>query len=131
MNNESGKKKIRTFTDLDAWKEAHQLVLIVYTLTKSFPREEVFGLVQQIRRAVVSISSNIAEGFSRQTYQDKIRFYFMAQGSVTEVQDQLLIARDVAYITPEDFKRVEQQTIIVHKIVNGLIRGAKNIIRDS
>ncbi|MDD5626597.1 MAG: four helix bundle protein [Patescibacteria group bacterium] len=85
MNNEL--KKIKSFTDLDAWKEGHKLVLMVYEITKKFPKEEMFGLVSQMRRCVVSITSNIAEGFSRQTYKDKICFYSRAQGSVTELQN--------------------------------------------
>lgn len=83
MNQES--RKIKSFTDLTVWKEAHELVLLIYSLTKDFPKEELFGLVTQIRRAVVSITSNIAEGFSRNSYKEKAQFYAMALGSLTEV----------------------------------------------
>lgn len=100
MNQESG-KKIRSFTDLHAWQKAHELVLEVYKITKYFPREEQFGLTNQIRRASISVSSNLAEGFSRRSYKEKIQFYSMALGSTTEVQNQLLIAKDVDYITPD------------------------------
>jgi len=83
MNNESRimEKKIKSFTDLNAWREAHKLALIVYKITKDFPKEEMFGLTSQMRRAVVSITSNIAEGFSRQSYSEKVQFYSIAQGS--------------------------------------------------
>lgn len=97
MDEELG-KKIAAFTDLDAWKEGHQLVILIYMLTKQFPRDEQFGLTSQIRRAVVSITSNIAEGFSRNSYREKLQFYSMALGSLTEVQNQLLIAKDVGYL---------------------------------
>lgn len=118
-------KKITSFTDLDAWKEGHTLVLEVYKTTKEFPREELFGLVSQMRRCVVSITSNIAEGFSRQSYKEKIRFYAVAQGSVTELQNQLIIARDVGYIDKKVFKRLADQSIKVHKIINGLIKSSR------
>jgi len=118
MNQESG--KIKSFTDLDAWKEGYKLVLYVYNITKKFPKEEIFGLVSQMRRCAVSITSNISEGFSRQTYKEKIRFYSIAQGSVTELQNQILIARDIDYIDSEEFKEIAKQPVRVHKIINGL-----------
>lgn len=118
MNNE----KIRSFTDLDAWKEAHKLVLMIYEATKKFPKEELFGLTNQLRRAVISISSNIAEGFSRKTLKDKVHFYLMSLGSLTEAQNQLLVARDVKYFLKEDFNKIAQQTIRVSKLINGLIK---------
>lgn len=124
MNNDG---KIRIFTDLYAWQESHKLVLMIYKSTKDFPKEELFGLVSQIRRAVVSITSNIAEGFSRQSYKDKTHFYYMAQGSNTEVQNQLLIARDINYMDQEDFKKIANQSVVVHKLLNGLIKKSKVI----
>ena len=69
-------KKIQSFTDLDAWREGHALVLAIYRITRDFPREEQFGLVSQLRRAAVSITSNIAEGFSRLSYKEKRQFYY-------------------------------------------------------
>jgi len=95
--------KITSFTNLIAWQESHKLVVQIYKVTQIFPKEETFGLTNQIRRATVSISSNIAEGFSRTTLIDKNRFYIMAKGSLTEVQSQLLIARDVNYLKKEIF----------------------------
>src|SRR6185369_8303752 len=123
--------KIRQFTDLFAWQEAHKLVLLVYEVTKTFPKEELFSLTNQIRRAVVSITSNIAEGFSRQTYKDKVHFYVMALGSLTEVQNQLFIARDLKYLSEENFTKANDQTIKVSKILNGLIKSSKLLIHNS
>ena len=97
-------RKITSFTQLDAWKESHTLVLMVYKTTKRFPRDEIFGLVNQMRRAAVSITSYIAEGFSRNSYKEKIQFYSISLGSVTEIQNQLIISRDVKYITNEEFQ---------------------------
>jgi len=91
----------------------------------------MFGLVMQMRRCVVSITSNIAEGFSRQSYKEKLQFYSMALGSVTELQNQLLIAKDVGFLTQETFEEVAAQSIKVHKILNGLIKKSKTIIHDS
>lgn len=128
MNNESRIKKttIKSFTDLNAWKEGHKLVLAIYELTKFFPKEEVFGLISQMRRCAVSITSNIAEGFSRQSYKEKVQFYSMAQGSVTELQNQLIIARDVGFIMKDKFQEIALQSITVHKIINGLIKSSRN-----
>lgn len=129
MNHESG--KIKSFTDLDTWKQGHELVLEIYRVTKLFPKEEMFGLINQKRRCAVSITSNIAEGFSRQSYKEKLRFYSIALGSVTELQNQLLVAKDVGYISKEEFQKLSGQTVRVHKLVNGLIKKSKSVIRDT
>ena len=117
--------KIRSFSDLEAWQEAVKLAVMVYGKTSGFPKEEAFGLTSQLRRAAVSVSSNIAEGFSRGSNKDKIRFYFDARGSVTEIQSQLVIAREVNYITEDIFSLLANKTIVVHKLINGLIRKMK------
>ncbi len=117
---EEKKEKIRSFTDLFAWKEAHKLVLLVYSITKEFPKDEIFGLTNQMRRAAVSITSNIAEGFSRVGNDDKKRFYAIALGSLTEIQNQLLIGKDIGYITKSRFTTAAEQTVTVSKLINGL-----------
>ena len=120
------KIKITSFTNLTTWKEAHKLVLLVYSHTKSFPKEEMYSLIDQMRRCAVSISSNIAEGFSRQSKKEKSQFYFTAKGSLTELQNQLLIAKDVGHLKKTDFSLIAEQTVTVHKLLNGLIKSAKN-----
>jgi four helix bundle protein len=117
--------KIRSFTDLNTWKEGHRLVLDVYKITKLFPPEERYCLIDQMRRCVVSVTSNIAEGFSRKTKKEKAQFFYMALGSVSELQNQLLICRDLGYIKAEDFKKIANQTVVVSKLVNGLIKSSK------
>ena len=117
--------KIRSFTDLNAWRQGHKLVLEIYRITKIFPSDERFGLIDQMRRCAVSITSNIAEGFSRRSKKEKAQFFYMALGSVTELQNQLLIARDLNYVDDEGFKKAADQTVIVSKLVNGLIKSAK------
>ncbi len=127
MNNELREEnKIRSFTDLNVWKEAHKLVIMIYKTTKQFPKDELFGLTNQIRRAVVSVTSNIAEGFSRNTFRDKTQFYSIALGSLTEVQNQLLIARDVGYIDNKIFQEIGGQTVIVSKLCNGLLKSNRS-----
>jgi len=116
---------IKTFQDLGAWREGHKLVLLVYTASNFFPKEETYGLKSQVRRAAVSITSNIAEGFSRKSYREKTQFYSISQGSVTELQNQLIIAKDVGYIDERAFAELYQQADLVHKIVHGLIKHSK------
>lgn len=119
---------IKNFTDLDAWKEGHQLVLLIYRVTQLFPKEEIFGLISQMKRCSVSITSNIAEGFGRQTYKEKIQFYVIARGSITELQNQLMIAKDVGFIkNSNDYNDIFDKTIKVHKIINGLIKKSKSL----
>ncbi len=118
--------KIKSFTDLITWQEGHKLVLMVYKVSNLWPKEEQFGLTSQIRRAVVSITSNIAEGLSRYTWKDKMHFYSIALGSVTETQNQLLIAKDLTYLNKEDFGKIAEQTITVNKLINGLIKSLKD-----
>jgi len=103
--------KIKSFTDLVVWKEAHQTVISIYLITKSFPKEETYSLNDQMKRCSVSITSNIAEGFSRQSKKEKLQFYFTAKGSLTELQNQLLVARDVGYLDKEKFTTIAKQTI--------------------
>ena len=117
--------EIKTFQDLDAWREAHVLVLQMYQETKTFPPDERFGLVSQMRRAVVSVTSNIAEGFSRLSYKEKVRFYYIAHSSLTDIQNQLIISRDVGFLSEESFTLTWAQSVHVHKILNGLIKASR------
>lgn len=126
MNTELRERKIRTFRDLYAWQEAHKFVLTVYTLSKKFPKEELFALTSQLRRAAVSITSNLAEGFSRTSYKEKSNFYSIALGSLTESQNQLIIALDISYLTKADFDTGWNQSIIVSKLVNGLLKSTRS-----
>lgn len=119
------KEPLQTFRQLEAWKEAHVLVLMIYRLTKQFPAEERFGLTDQIRRAVVSIVSNIAEGFSRTSYREKAQFYSTALGSLSEVQSQLLVAKDLKFTTEKIFVLGWDQSIQVSKLLHGLVKSTK------
>jgi four helix bundle protein len=122
MKNED---KIRTFKDLKAWQEGHKLVLDIYVCTRDFPKNEMFALTSQMRRSAVSITSNIAEGFSRDSYADKAHFYVMAHGSLTELENQIIIAKDVGYIKIGDFESLIIQAALVYRIIAGLIHATK------
>jgi len=119
--------KINSFRDLIAWQESHKLVLEIYKETKNFPNEEIFGLTNQIRRASVSITSNISEGFNRISLKEKLQFYYIALGSLAEVQNQLLIAKDVDYIKADVFDKIQMQLVIAQKLLNGLIKSTKTL----
>jgi four helix bundle protein len=114
-------EKIQHFTDLFAWQKNHKLVLEIYQITKKYPRDELFGLVSQTRRAVASITCNIAEGYGRYHYKDKTRFYHIAKGSSAEVQNCLIIARDLGYINKEEFKKNKNISTEGYKLICGLI----------
>ncbi len=114
--------KIQNFTDLNAWKQSHALSLLVYKLTEEFPARETYSLTDQMRRCAVSVSSNIAEGFSRHSKKEKIQFYYVAKGSLTELQNQLFLARDIGYTDTETFDDLYGDSNTVGKLISGLIR---------
>ncbi len=120
--------KIRQFTDLKAWQESHKLVVLAYKITKTFPKAELYSLVDQIRRAASSVPSNIAEGFGRQTYKEKVQFYYQAQGSLVELKNHLLTAKDVGYLPESEFKLLYSQANIAHQLLQGLIQKSKSFI---
>jgi len=123
--------KIKTFTDLKVWQKGHELVTMVYEITKEFPKEETYSLVDQMRRAAVSITSNIAEGFGRRGYKDKLRFYYQAQGSLIELKNQLLVARDVNYLEQKDFNKIADQINNTHKLLRGFINKTNSLLASS
>jgi four helix bundle protein len=93
---------VKNYQDLIVWQRAMDLVVDVYRLTKSFPKEELYGLTNQMRRASVSIPSNIAEGHARKSRAEYVNFLSIAQGSRAEVETQMLIAKRLGYLTPEE-----------------------------
>lgn len=119
--------KIKSFSQLIAWQKGHELVMNAYNATKDFPKEELFCLTNQMRRCAISVTSNIAEGFSQQSMKEKKQFYSMSLGSLTELQNQLVIARDLNYINKNFFNHIAKLTIEVSKLINGLKKSAQNI----
>ncbi|MBU0569857.1 four helix bundle protein [Patescibacteria group bacterium] len=126
MNNK--RKKIVSFTDLIVWREGHQLVLLVYEVTSKFPKKETYSLIDQMRRSSASVTNNIAEGFGRKSYKEKTQFYYLSQGSLTELKNQLLIARDVGYLCKKDFSALADQANKTHKLLQGFIRKTKELL---
>lgn len=117
--------KIKSFRDLIAWREAHALTLLVYKSTKNFPREELFSLTDQIRRSSASVGANIAEGFSRMSYKEKIQFYSIALGSLTETENHIEVAKDLNYLAKDPHAQLSEQIITTSKLVNGLIKSLR------
>ncbi len=122
-------QRIAKFTDLEAWKEAHRLTLIIYEIVGEFHKEEMYGLTSQLKRAAVSIESCIAEGFCRYHYKDRLNFYYDARGSLGEVESQSITAKDLKFMSQTDFDRVIAQTEKVGVILGGLIRSTDNLAK--
>ena len=110
------------YKNLDAYKESRALVILVYMLLKKFPREEQYALCDQLRRAVISIPSNIADGSGRTSAKDQAHFFEMAFGSLMEVNCQIDIAHDLGYITNEDIENVEKHVRPIAALLSGLRR---------
>ena len=112
--------ELRTHKDLDAWKRSIDLVDAVYRMTKTFPPEELYGLTNQLRRAAVSVPSNIAEGAGRGSTKEFSHFLHIALGSVSEVETQVTIAQRLGYV--DDVNSIEEQIQTVRKLILGLVR---------
>ena len=108
---------MRDFHKLGIWQRSHQLTLDVYKVSKSFPKDELFGLTSQIRRAASSIPTNIAEGCGRSSNKDYAHFLQIAIGSASEVEYELLLAHDLEYINDEAFNKLTSETIAIRKMI--------------
>ena len=113
--------KIQSYKDLIVWQRAMQLVKETYSVTRKFPKEELYGLTNQLRRAAVSVPSNIAEGQARQGTAEFRNFLSIARGSLAEVETQLLIARDLNYLSESEMTEILSTHTEVGKMLNGLI----------
>lgn len=119
---------IKSFQDLHAWQKGHSLVLAVYEITNQFPKQETFALVDQLRRAATSITSNVAEGFPKKSAKEKVHYYRTALGSLAELQNQIIIAKDVKYIVEPKFIELSNDITDINKLINGLIKSAGSYI---
>jgi four helix bundle protein len=113
---------MRNFQDLSIWAKSHFLTLKIYSATQSFPKEEMFGLISQMRRSSSSIPTNIAEGCGRNSNPDFKRFLTIATGSSSELEYQLILARDLKYLPEIVFKELENELIEIRKMIYSFIR---------
>ncbi|WP_281980684.1 four helix bundle protein [Tenacibaculum mesophilum] len=119
------KTRIKTFRDLLVWQKSMGFVTEVYKISNDFPKEEVFGLTSQMRRSAVSVPSNISEGFGRQSLGDFIRFLKIGIASLFELQTQLEISSNLAYISKESFDRLYEESREIERMLSSLIRKLK------
>jgi len=111
---------VKSFRDLKAWEKAHELVLKIYELTKSFPEDKRFGLISQLRRASSSIPTNIVEGFKRNTTNDFIHFLNIADASLEETKYHILLSKDLNYLTENNYKMLLEKCEEIGKMLSGL-----------
>jgi four helix bundle protein len=116
---------LQSYRELLVWQKAVELALLVYRLSEGFPKREIYGLASQIRRAGVSIPSNIAEGYGRASRREYIQFLSIAQGSLKEMETQTIIAQRLEYATPSQAERVLFDADVVGKMLGSLIRSLK------
>ena len=113
---------MKDFRKLQVWQKSHQLTLALYRVTRSFPRDEIYGLTAQIRRASSSIPANLAEGCGRNGDAELARFCNIAGGSASELEYHLLLARDLELIQPNDYELLTQQTIEIKRMLTVFVR---------
>lgn len=117
---------IKNFYDLEIWKEAHRLSIEIYKLTEEFPQHEKYSTVDQLKRSATSVSANIAEGFGRYHYKDKIKFYYQARGSISEVQNFILLAKDLEYVDVEISEKLVSDYEQLTRKINAFIKSVGN-----
>ena len=115
-----------SFENIIAWQKAHSFVLLVYRVTGHFPKDEIFGLTSQFRRAAVSIEANIAEGYKKLSKADKLRFFNISQGSLEECRDYIILSRDLGYINPQEFEELHTCIENASKFLNSYCRAIVN-----
>jgi len=116
---------MKTHKDLDVWIKSIELVTKVYKLTNNFPKDELYGLANQIRRAAVSVPSNIAEGAGRNSTNEFLQFLYYAKGSLSELETQFIIAYNLNYIGNEQKQNMEAHFSEIFKMLSGLINSIK------
>jgi four helix bundle protein len=113
---------MKDFRQLKVWEKSHQLALAVYKATKEFPKEELYGLTSQIRRASISIPTNIAEGCGRTTEKDFARFIQISMGSASETEYQLILARDLEFLPKETHEKLHNDVEEVKRMLASLLK---------
>jgi four helix bundle protein len=116
---------LRSYRDLLVWQKAIELAILIYQLSDGFPRTEIYGLTSQIRRASVSIPSNIAEGYGRGSRKEYLQFLFVAQGSLKELETQTILSERLNYATAAQADRILSESEVVGKMLGSLIRSLR------
>ena len=116
---------LESFRDLDAYQKGYQLALQVYRTTRRFPREELYGITSQLRRAAISVPSNIAEGYRRRSRGEYLQFLSIAYGSCGELETQLEICRDLGFVVGPDYDKLSTLQSDVSKLLNRLIQSLR------
>lgn len=112
---------IKSYRDLNIWKKTKSFAILVYKVTERFPQSELYGLTSQMRRAAVSMPSNIAEGFRRNSKKEKLQFLRIAYGSGAEIETQLEISRDLRYLNQSDYENLSSEIDIIMRMFNKAI----------
>ena len=113
---------MKNFRELQIWQRSHRLTLAIYKATKQFPREELYGLTSQLRRACSSIPTNIAEGCGRDGDAELARFVQIAMGSASEVEYQLLLARDLEYLNVDEYQKLNNELVEIKRMINAFLQ---------
>lgn len=116
-----------SYKDLVVWQKSYSLVLEIYSVTKKFPKEEQFCLVNQMRRAAVSLPSNLAEGNTRRGMKEHIQFFRIAAGSLSELETQVMLSKDLKYLSESDFHKIQESVQEIHKMLSRLIASISKI----
>lgn len=122
----SHNKYAQSFEELEVWKKSQDLAVEVYKVTKSFPQDELYSITSQIRRAVGSVSANIAEGFGRNSSKDKVHFMTIAYGSLLETKNFLYLSARLGYIDESDLEQLLDQVILCQKLLNSFKRSLRH-----
>ncbi len=117
---------LKNYKDLKVWKKSYELCLEIYRITAKFPKEEIYGLTSQLRRSVVSIPSNIAEGYGRKTTRDYIRMLYISYGSVCELETQILLAGDLDLIEKGELGSLIKDIEEIERMLKALIKSLEN-----
>ncbi|HUM04508.1 MAG TPA: four helix bundle protein [Terriglobales bacterium] len=117
------------FKELRVWEKAHALTVLIYGMTRTFPKEEIYGLTSQVRRSAASSGTNIAEGCGRRSDGEMTRFLQIARGSASETEYHLLLARDLGLLLDADYRKAEQRVIEIQRMLTSLVQKVQPVRR--
>ena len=117
---------LKNYKELKVWEKSYQLCLEVYRITKGFPKMEIYGLISQMRRAALSIPSNIAEGYGRKSLSEYLRFLYIAYGSVCELETQIMLSGDLGYLNGNQLSKLQKEIGKVERMLQALIKSLEN-----